>query len=154
KQAGRDPDFATTKLADLAEFVIQRWPDQPEAAVAVEVLLNSALNSGDYEKAQETLKRIPADSKARTDAEVRLGHALWSKYLRRVQELRAQAGQADSPLDDPKVKKELGSLVKQAQDALEGAVSRLRKAEEVNDRAILALVSLAQLYVNQSQCDK
>jgi hypothetical protein len=156
KQAGRDSSYETAKLADLAQYVIGQWPDQPEAAVAVEVLLNSALNSGDYEKAMATLKRIPADSKARGDAEVRLGHALWSKYLRRAAELREQkTGDASQPaIDDPKNKKELEGLVKQAQDALEHAVTRLRKSDEISDRGVLAIVSLAQLYVKQAQYDK
>jgi hypothetical protein len=156
RQAGRDPSYESGKIAELAQYVIGQWPDQPEAAVAVEVLLNSALNSGDYETAMATLKRIPADSKARTDAEVRLGHALWSKYLRRAQELRQQkagdGGQA--ALDDPKNKKELDGLVKQSQDALEHAAERLRQSEEASDRSVLAMVALAQLYVKQSQNDK
>jgi hypothetical protein len=156
KQAGRDSSYETAKLADLAEYVIGRWPDQPEAAVAVEVLLNSALNSGDYEKAMATLKRIPANSKARADAEVRLGHALWSKYLRRVQELREQKSSdgAQSALEDPKNKKELDGLVKQAQEALEHAAARLKKSEEISDSDVRALLSLAQLYVKQSQPEK
>jgi hypothetical protein len=156
KQAGRDASYEAAKSADLAEYVVSQWADQPEAAVAVEVLLNSAISAGDYDKAMVALKRIPADSAARTDAEVRLGQALWSMYLRRVQELREHkaAGETAKPLDDPKVKQELDVRIKQAQDALEHAVGRLRKAEELSDRDILALVSLAKLYVNQSQCDK
>src|SRR5262245_27653569 len=156
KQAGRDPSYESGKLAELAQYVIGQWPDQPEAAVAGEVLLNSALNSGDYEKAMATLKRIPADSKSRADAEVRLGHALWSKYLRRAAELRQQktSDGGQSALDDPKNKKELDGLVKQAQEALEHAAERLRKSDEVSDRGVLAMVALAQLYVKQSQTDK
>jgi cellulose synthase operon protein C len=156
RQAGRDPSYESGKIAELAQYIIGQWADQPEAAVAVEVLLNSALNSGDYEKAMATLKRIPPDSKARADAEVRLGHALWSKYLRRAAELREQktGDGTQSALDDPKNKKELESLVKQAQQALEHAAERLRKSEEVSDRGVLAMVALAQLYVKQSQNDK
>lgn len=103
-----------------------------------------------------TLKKIPADSKARADAEVRLGHALWSKYLRRAAELREQktGDGTQSALDEPKNKKELESLVKQAQDSLEHAAGRLRKSVEVSDHGVLAMVALAQLYVKQSQNDK
>jgi hypothetical protein len=156
KQSGGDSSYESGKIADLAQYVISQWPDQPEAAVAVEVLLNSALNSGDYEKAMATLKRIPADSKARADAEVRLGHALWSKYLRRVQELREQktGDGAQSAIDDPKNKKELEGLIQQAREALEHAVTRLRKSDEISDRGAMAMISLAQLYVKQSQNDK
>ena len=94
------------------------------------------------------------------EAEIRLGSALWTKYLRRMQELHNQKSAAtgnaapSSGLDDPKMKADLGTLIDQAQKSLEHGLAGLAKSDEPNLSAVLAAIPLTQLYVNQSMDNK
>jgi cellulose synthase operon protein C len=159
KQAGGgDTTFESGKLTDLANYMLKTWPDQPEAGMAADFLMQFDLADGNFDRAHETVARMPEGSRARADAELRLGHALWSKYLRSVQQLRqAKAGgdgTAAKGAENPKSNPELVALVKQAQESLESGFKGLQKYNEPTDREVLAVLSLAQLYVDQSQANK
>ena len=154
-----DSAFASAKLTALAEYMVNRWPDNPESGVAMEALLKAALVTGDYEKAQKLVAQAKADSPARAEAEIRLGNAMWSKYLRRTQELRQQKaaagdGASAAGADDPNVKQELDQLVKHAQESLERGLEGLKKSNQASNSAVLAAVALAKLYVSQSEDTK
>src|SRR4029079_7252916 len=125
KQAGEtDLTFESGKLTDLANYILKTWPDQPEAGPPAELLMQFELADGNFDRARETLARMPEDSRGRADAELRLGHALWTKYLRSVQELRQSksGGEGNSQTVNLKDKPELASLAKQAQELLESGV--------------------------------
>ena len=64
-QGGGDSSFETAKLQSLADYIVAHWPKQPEAAVAMEVLLNTTLTGGDFDKARKMIDGLPADSPAR-----------------------------------------------------------------------------------------
>lgn len=81
--------FESRQLADLAEFVATRWPDAPEGAAAVNILIASALRSGELQKAEELVARLPESGRAM--GELNLGTGLWTQYL------RATAGRSDPP---------------------------------------------------------
>jgi cellulose synthase operon protein C len=158
KQAGGDTTFEIGKLTDLANYMLKTWPDQPEAGMAADFLMQFDLADGNFDRAHETVARMPEGSRARADAELRLGHALWTKYLRSVQQLRQTKaggdGTAAKGAENPKSKPELVALVKQAQESLESGFNSLHKYDEPTDREMLAVLSLAQLYVDQSQANK
>jgi tetratricopeptide (TPR) repeat protein len=160
KAAGEDVAFESAELQNLIDYIIKTWPDDPVAGAASEILVNVYTTGGDYEKALAALERLPENSPARVEAQLRYGQSLWAKYLRTVQqnrEAKAAAGDPSStntPFEDPKVQQELDALLKQAQDALERGVAGLRKLNDVSDRAMLATVSLTQLYENGSKADK
>jgi hypothetical protein len=140
-KAGEDTRFEADRLMELTAYIIKTWPDQPEAGVASEMLVTLYTSAGKFDEAAAALKQLPADSMARTDAELRYGQALWSKYLHDAQEARADGGP----------KNDLDALQKQAQGTLESGVAALKKAGNVSDRGVLGTVSLAQLYLNQSE---
>ncbi len=154
KQAEQDVSFESAKLLDLIDYIIKTWPDQPEAGVASELLVNLYTSTGEYDKASAALNRLPENSPARTEAQLKYGQALWGKYLRTLQQSREQKAATNSSFDDPKTKQELDALSKEAQTALESGVAGLRKLDDVTDRGVVATVSLAQLYENASQSDK
>lgn len=87
--AGAGPAFETRQLAGLAEFVATRWPDTPEGAAAVNILINSALRSGELDKAEVLVSQLPEAGRA--TGELNLGTGLWTQYL------RATAGRTDPP---------------------------------------------------------
>lgn len=80
KQAGDATDFETQHLAEVAELMVTRWPKSPEAASALNLLINIALRDNQLSKAEEMLARLPASSRAA--AELRLGGAIWNRFLR------------------------------------------------------------------------
>ena len=115
KQAGGgDTTFEIGKLTDLANYMLKTWPDQPEAGMAADLLMQFDLADGNFDRAHETVARMPEGSRARADAELRLGHALWSKYLRSVQQLRQTKaggdGTAAKRAENPNSKPELVAL--------------------------------------------
>ncbi len=160
--------FAAIQLESLANYMMQRWPNAPEAAAALDALVRSAIDQGDYEKAQKIIEQTPADSPARASGEAKLGQALWVKYLRTMQQARTQKTAAaekgtaggttvdgsKSNGDDAQVKRNLDVMLKQAEKALQLGVDGLRKQEGVDERAVLAALSLAQLEVNSGHADK
>src|SRR5690606_30978160 len=75
-QAGEDVSFEADHLAEMADFVSQRWPDQPAADAAFDALLSLFINQGEYEKAAKTLQRSKPDSPSRAESEAKLGQAL------------------------------------------------------------------------------
>lgn len=142
-----DRSFETAKLTGLAEFIAGRWPGGPEAEDATVMLVRSAVADQDVKKAQEYLVKLPADSVKRAEAEVLVGQALWSAYLR--------AGRLS---DDQRPKQDdLDAMVKQAQELLEKGVARLTKeveAQGVDYTLASAVLSLSQIYVDTGEAKK
>ena len=160
KEAGdKDLSFEREKIFDLAGYVTNRWADLPEADLALDLLISFYINAGDYDKGVEILSQIKDDSPRRPDAEIKLGQALWNKYLRTMQQQRERkaveaSGSSTAGPDDEKTKKELDALAKQSQEVLEHGIAGLRKQDSANSQSVLAALSLAQLYVALSQPEK
>jgi hypothetical protein len=154
--------FSAIRLENLANYMMQRWPNAPEAAAALDALVRARIDQGDYEKAQKIIEQTPADSPARASGEAKLGQALWVKYLQTMQQAREQktagAGTtADNPKsnsDDTQLKHNQDAMLKHAEKALQLGVDGLRKQDGVDERAVLAALSLAQLEVNTGHADK
>lgn len=149
-----DFEFETSKLFEVADYVAAKWPDQPEGDLAFDMRLNVYLNADDFQKAQEFIAAIPANSPRRADGEIKLGSAYWSRFARRRQELKALGESDDTRQETEELKKELDVLAKQAREALERGVEGKRKLDAVNDRGVLAALTLSQLYLNQGEAGK
>ena len=162
KQAGSsDLSFETNHLVDLANYVIGRWPDDAEAATALQMLMAFSMEAGDYDKAQAIINKAPPDSLARLEGEAKLGQALWVKYLRTAQQLREQkaaaaGGSAETTPapNDPQAQHKQDALLKQAQVALQQGIDGLRKQESLDEGVVLPALSLAQLHLNAGNADK
>jgi tetratricopeptide (TPR) repeat protein len=98
RAAGGDGAFASQKLAELAQVVATRWPHAPEAASAVSILINVALEENRIEQAEELLAKLPPESRAA--AEMRLGTALWDQYIAMTSGRDAQFDEAANALRD------------------------------------------------------
>ncbi|MCC7085957.1 MAG: tetratricopeptide repeat protein [Pirellulales bacterium] len=156
QQAGEDVSFEAGKLAEMADYVARKWPDQPEAAAAFSALVALYINQGEYDKAKQTLDRISPDSPGRAEAEASLGNMLWRKYLLSMAERRRTqaSGESTNAADDADASSKLDSLLQEGQAALERSVEAFRKQKDVDPKALLAALSLAQIYVHVSQPDK
>jgi tetratricopeptide (TPR) repeat protein len=91
-----DRSFASGKLAQLAQLVASRWPNAPEGASAVNILIHHALSENRIDQAEELLDRLPAAS--RGSAELSLGAALWTQYLQATAGGDAEFGDAAANL--------------------------------------------------------
>ena len=62
--------------------VASRWPGSPEAATAVQALIQIAVRDGRMRDAVEYMEKLPADSGSRSATAALLGQQLFAKYLR------------------------------------------------------------------------
>lgn len=138
-------EFATQRLISCAETLVQRWPDQPEAKDALERLVPLLAATGRFADAARFLALVPAGSPQRVAAEMLLGHALWSTYLREKSTPQpAQSG--DNAAGDKPDAERLAQLRTQAEETLVRGLQGLPSAAGDSTAAVGAL-SLAQLYV-------
>ena len=144
ESAESPPPFATERLIACAELTLQRWPDQPESKEALERLVPLLTTTGRFAEAARFLALVPAGSPQRTSAEMLLGHALWSTYL------REKAGPPQQPTGAEAAGKadaeRLSQLRAQAEETLVSGLKGL-PAATLDITAAAGALSLAQLYV-------
>ncbi|MFO0791114.1 MAG: hypothetical protein U0805_16765 [Pirellulales bacterium] len=72
-------EFEAGKMAQLAEFIVRRWPGTDDADAAFRVLVSFAIRSGKIDEAENMLGQASEPSRQRL--ELLLGNALWGRYL-------------------------------------------------------------------------
>ena len=142
--ADQASELHAREIAKLAELMIARWPGEPQAETALLTLLNISVQQGNVEKAEEFLKRIPADSTKRARAELRIGQAFWSEYLKRISVSGRGEGAGDIDVEQMKTR---------AQEILATGIGRM-KDRPVDEATIRAALSLAQIYVDSGKPDE
>jgi hypothetical protein len=150
REAGPEDDrrFENGRLKVLAEFIAKRWPEGPDADEARLVLIQAAIANGQPERAAEILRQMSPNSVRRGDAELCVGQAQWTEYLRLARKPEGQrASQA-----------ELQKTADQAQQNLTSGIERVRPAiaagTPVSPVLAAAALSLAQIYLGGGQADK
>ena len=96
KQTGEPTEFEASKLAEVAEMMVLRWPESPEAATGLNLLINVALRDDRLSDAEKLLEQLPPLSRA--TAELRLGGALWTRFLQATRKNPAKPGDATAAL--------------------------------------------------------
>ena len=146
--------FENARLAAVAEFMVESWPEAPETVDARVKLVPELLKAGNIERAVAYVKALPEKHTARADMELRVGREMWRQYRARAKQLRAL--QEESPGSD-----EVASLKKQLTDNRELAAEYLntglgRLAENAQPSAGLALsvLSLSQYHVESGAPEK
>lgn len=92
QQAGENTSFESAHLAEIAELLILRWPESPEAQAGLNLLINLALRDNRLADAEKILQQLPPVSRA--GAELRLGGSLWTRYARAISGGAASASDA------------------------------------------------------------
>jgi tetratricopeptide (TPR) repeat protein len=152
-----DKSFESKRLTDIASYITQKWPDRPEAIDALNTLIPFVIRDGRLEQAEQYLNAIPPESSKRGDAEIKTGQALWSAYLKGVQEVRGwEADKSTLPegVDLAAKKQTLEELKTKAQKVLVDGIARMQRGESVSTTLATAALSLAQIYVDTQQIDK
>ncbi len=136
------------RMADLAEFIAQRWPKSAAADEAWIALVRASLDARQLDKATGYLARISDDSPRRGETELFVGQSLWAAYL--------DAARAEASKRPPKTQTD--KLPAQAQAMLEQGVGRLRASVDAGGEATYALaaaaLSLAQISLHAGQPEK
>ena len=140
--------FANRRMVAIAEYITGAFKGQPEAAEAWMMLIRTAVIEGDLDKALQIVEKIAADSPGRGAAELTVGQALWSKYVKTT--LMAEE-------DQPPPEK-MSEMLTQARTILEAGVGRQRTAVESGGELSYALVasvlSLVQMSINAGEMEK
>jgi tetratricopeptide (TPR) repeat protein len=152
-----DKDFETSQIESIADYIVKKWPDQPESDEALNTLIPFMIRAKKLDQAQAYLARIPPDSPQRGSAELKTGQALWASYLENSRQLRAWQDGSDPPpegFDAAAEQKELEVLKAKAGSTLSDGVERMRKSGEISRILATAVLSLAQIYVDTNEAKK
>lgn len=135
-------------LKRIADFMAQRWPDDPEADEARMTLIQVCILSGRLDEALQVLETIPSDSPRRGSAELTTGQALWAEYLKAAR-LEADERPSQAVLDD---------MVAKAQSTLRAGLERMRGAVESGAEVTYTLaasgLALAQMHIEGGEPEK
>jgi tetratricopeptide (TPR) repeat protein len=147
----KDKDFEEEQIGALADYMVKKWPGQPESDEALGTLIPLLVKGNKLRQAQAYVAKIPAQSAQRGMAELTIGQALWSNYLNAMKQVRDwENGTQPVPAETDLAakKRELETLKAQARQTLVDGVERMRKGGEVNKVLAAAVLSLAQIYVD------
>ena len=157
ENATDNKDFESGRVTGIAKYITQKWSDQPEAIDALNTLVPLMIKAGNLDAAEKYLNDIPVDSPKRGKAEIKTGQAMWSEYLKGMQEIRKwESGEEIKPdnVDLAAKKTALDQVKTRAQKILEDGVARMKATAKVDESAATASLSLAQIYVDTGQADK
>ena len=139
KQAGDSSTFEAQRLAAVAELLVVRWPNSAEAEAGLNLLINIALRDNRLTDAEQLLTRLPAASRA--GADLRLGGALWTRYLR-------AASSKESPAD------EVRELKQKAGQLLASGYEAIKEKPQVTAREVTGVLYLAQFLLADGQSEQ
>jgi len=142
-----DRSFESRRLVALAEYIAHRWPDQPEAEDAWQMLIRTALLEGTPEKALAYLNQLPADSPRRTSVALSAGEALWASYLQALTRPAAERPTAE----------ELDKLLSEARKVLDDGLQRslaAHKSGPLPANLVSAALALAQMMLVAGEAEQ
>jgi hypothetical protein len=157
ENTSEDKDFEVQRLIATADYIVQKWPDQPEADEALNTLIPFMIRAKKLQQAQEYLAKIPTDSPQRGTAELKTGQALWTSYSESAKQVRDwENGVQPLPegADIATQKRELESLKAKARQTLVDGVERMRKSGETSKVLATSMLWLAQIYVDTNDAAK
>ncbi|MCA9217263.1 MAG: hypothetical protein KDB27_29540 [Planctomycetales bacterium] len=134
-----DADFAgdaSTRLTNIAGFLLQRWPDSDGAKDAIEIIIGDAIEAKDYDRAEEYLGKLDEKSDRRAKLELYIGQTIWADYLKQRKMLGS--GQTSDSL----------TATKDRALKLLNAGIESKRAEGVSSALVQAQLSLASSYVD------
>jgi len=152
-----DKEWETQQIVAMADYIVKKWPDQPEADEALNTLIPFMIRAKKLKEAQEYLAKIPVESPQRGTAELKTGQALWASYLSGVRQTREwENGTQPLPeaMDLNAHKQDLEELKNKARQTLSDGVERMRKTGETSKVLATAVLSLAQIYVDTNEAEK
>ncbi len=144
-QAAQNRSFEARRMSDLADFIINEWPEDNVARQATLAMIDISRAAGDREKVLALLANVPNDSPSRADVELKVGDFLWKEYLRESR----RSGENEAGLST----EDLSAMSQKAKELLEAGVATVssRSGDEPTSALLAAKLSLAQLYTRSGQ---
>ena len=127
-----DTEFEARRMAQMAEFIVRRWPDTDDADAAHSVLVSYAIRNNRIDEAEKLLATASADAKPRL--ELQLGNAMWGRYLELSQK------NAKPPTEEAA----LSQLKQSAQKYLQRGIKVARGEREISESLATAGLYLVQ----------
>ncbi len=137
-----DPEFAaeaSARLASVANFLLQRWPNTEASNDAIEFIIRDSVESNDFAKAEEFLAKLGTDSKRRGKMELLVGQSLWAEFVRQRKLLAT-----------PELPSELLATKAKALEILSAGIEH-RRADGVSTALVQAELSLVSSYVDAGE---
>ncbi len=150
-----DATFEIERLDSVGRYIADTWPGDAETTQTITTLIPHLINGGAASRAADFVRRLPEDSASRGEYELVTGQAIWGAFRVLEQQLRApeQEGTADDgePAD---TEGELDRLKTEARELLQAGYDRLPAEPVVNQSSATALLSLAQVHVEDQEFAK
>ena len=133
-----DTEFEARRMAQIAEFIVRRWPGTDDAEAAFSVLVSYAIRNGRISEAEQLL--ADASPQSRPLLELQLGNAMWGRFLELSQSNGSDA--ADMV--------EVNRLKESAVKYLRRGVDEARRDRQVSDTAATAALYLVQAVLSDN----
>jgi len=149
-----DRDFENARLASVAQYMVESWPESPETIDARVKLIPELLKAGDVEEAITYIKALPEKHQSRADMELRVGREIWRQY--RVQSKKYRALQEESPgaAELEAIKQQMTAQREQAAEYLQQGLSRLSGSVKPSAALALSVLALSQYHVEAGAPEK
>lgn len=69
------------QLQDTAEYLVSRWPENPQIGGARELLVRVAIGRNDFDAASKFLKELPNDNGSKMELQRAMGRLMWNKAI-------------------------------------------------------------------------
>ncbi|HJN07174.1 MAG TPA: hypothetical protein QF564_00665 [Pirellulaceae bacterium] len=143
-----DKSFEISRIVSIAEYTVAKWPDQPEAADALNTLIRFAIDAGELDRAEDFLAKLPTSSSKLGDAQLKLGQAIWRECLETSREIQqAEKDGAPAGSDPAAQRAKLKTMQAKAREVLAAGFASSKNGDKINGTLLLAALSLAQVYV-------
>ena len=153
-KAPADRDFENSRLASVAQYMVDSWPESPETIDARVKLIPELLKAGNVQLAITYIKALPEKHQSRADMELRVGREIWRQY--RVQAKRFRTLQEESPGVDElnTMKQQMTDTRELAAEYLQQGLSRVGKSTKPSAALALSVLALSQYHVEVNEPEK
>ncbi len=149
-----DKQFETGRMAGIAQYTVETWPDRPEADDARVKLIPVMLSSGKLDVAQQYIGAMTDNTVQKQSMQRRLGRAYWFKYrvgasaYRKLEESGAESAELATR------QAELESLRAAASTQLLAGLQNVTDNGVPDKSLVAASLSLCQYYVETGESAK
>ena len=147
-----DNDFEIEQLVRIGRYLNETWPGTPDTEASIASLVPVLINAGQVLTAAEFVSFISEKSPARGQLELVAGQSVWGSYLADDAKQR-EWRQASVPeeIDFDEFQANLNRKKESARRLLVDGFKRLPEQPEVTTSNATALLSLAQIHVEEAK---
>ena len=147
--------FEVNRLFNVGNYMAATWPSDSETEVTLATLIPYLINAGQPMRAAEFVDKLPKQSQRRAGLELVTGQSIWGAYLQgsqNVQKWKTEGTPEDIQLGE--YNEQLGSNRDRARELLVAGYGRLPGNTSADASTATALLSLAQVYVDDVEPQK